>query len=241
MSAIDRDPQVADLLAGTELFKGLTGADLANCASRFHRVRFAKGEALFARGAAGESLYVIAEGQVRLSVANNEGRELSFQVAHAGDVVGEIAVLDGRPRSAEAVALTAVTTYAIDRRSFRELWSAHPNISAAVISFLCWRIRDASDRLEAIALDPMEVRLAKFLLLALNGRKAPPGRRVPLELGFNQSELAQLLGASRSKINVAMGDLESAGVIHRTADRLFCDPDKLAQIADRRLPDRAAQ
>jgi CRP/FNR family cyclic AMP-dependent transcriptional regulator len=59
----------------------------------------------------------------------------------------------------------------------------------------------------------------------------PPGRRLPLELSFSQGELALLLGASHPKINVALGILEKAGAVGRTADRLFCDPAKLATIA----------
>jgi CRP/FNR family cyclic AMP-dependent transcriptional regulator len=80
---------------------------------------------------------------------------------------------------------------------------------------------------------PIEVRLAQFLLSALEGQTAPPGRRVPLELGFSQGELSHLLGASRPKVNAAMGQLEKAGAIGRTIDRLFCDPDKLSAIAKR--------
>jgi CRP/FNR family cyclic AMP-dependent transcriptional regulator len=223
--------RIIRLLVDAEIFKHLAADDLASCAARFHEVRFRKGQILFGRGDAGTQLYLVAEGQVRLAIATSEGRELSFQIATAGDLIGEIAVLDGGPRSAEATALMPVTAYALERNALRELWSAHPGISSAVISFLCWRLRDASDRLEAIALYPMEVRLARFLLVALGGRQAPPGRRVPLELGFTQGELALLLGASRPKINLALGVLESAGAIGRTSDRLFCDPEKLAVIA----------
>src|SRR5262249_61591874 len=100
-----------------------------------------------------------------------------------------------------------------------------------IMSFRCWRVRNASDRLETIALYPMEVRLARFLLTAIGQRQAPPGRRLPLELGFSQSELALLLGASRPKINVALGILEKAGAVGRTSDRLCWDPEKLAAIA----------
>ncbi len=231
MSTRPVDERLIRLLAGTELLKGVGGDALSACATQLHQVRFEKGQMVFARGEPGTHLYLVAEGQVRLAVATSEGRELSFQIAHVGDFIGEIAVLDGRPRSAEAVALTAVTAYALERRAFQQLWSEHVEIAAAVIAFLCWRIRDASDRLEALALYPMEVRLAKFLLVALAGRQAPAGRRVPLELGFSQSELAMLLGASRPKINVALGELEQAGAIHRTSDRLFCNPAKLAEIA----------
>jgi CRP/FNR family transcriptional regulator, cyclic AMP receptor protein len=231
MPANEPSERLIQLLGATELFKGLAPDDLAACGARFREIRFGKGQVLFGRGDVGTHLYLVADGQVRLAIATSEGRELSFQIAKAGDLIGEIAVLDGGPRSAEAAALTPVTTFALERNAFRELWSAHPSISSSVISFLCWRLRDASDRLEAIALYPMEVRLARFLLVALGDRKAPPGRRVPLELGFTQSELALLLGASRPKINVALGVLENAGAVGRTSDRLFCDPEKLARIA----------
>ena len=79
--------------------------------------------------------------------------------------------------------------------------------------------------------EPLNVRLARFLLLALGDRRASPGKRLPLELGFSQSELAQMLGASRPKVNIALGELESSGAIVRTLDRLFCDPVKLGEIA----------
>ena len=225
------DDDVVRLVRGTELFKDLTAGDQAVCAGKFRKLRFDKGRILFTRGDAGTHLYLVADGQVRLAIGTADGRELSFQIAVAGDIIGEIAVLDGGPRSAEATALTPVTTYALERNAFRELWAAHPGISNAVIAFLCRRLRDASDRLEGVALYPMEVRLARFLLVALGDREAPPGRRVPLELGFSQGELAMLLGASRPKINVALGVLEESGAIGRTSDRLFCDPGKLALIA----------
>lgn len=225
------DGALARLLARTDLFKSLAADDLVACATSFKVARFNKGQVLFARGDVGTHLYLVAEGQVRLAVGTSEGRELSFQIAAAGDLIGEIAVLDGGPRSAEATAITAVTAYALERHALRALWSKYPGVSDAVIAFLCWRLRDASDRLEAAVLYPIEVRLARFLLIALTGREAAPGKRVPLELGYTQSELAMLLGASRPKINTALRMLETTGAIGRTADRLFCDAAKLAVIA----------
>ena len=224
---------IIQLLKDTDLFAGLAAADQALCASKFRSFRFDKAQVLFRRGDPGTHLYLIGEGQVRLAIANPDGRELSFQIAAAGDLIGEIAVLDGGMRSAEATALTPVTAYGLERNAFRTLWAGNPGISDAVIAFLCRRLRGASDRLESIALYSMEVRLARFLLVALGDQRAPPGKRVPLELGFTQGELALLLGASRPKINAALGILEEAGAIGRTSDRLFCDPAKLALIAQR--------
>ena len=233
MSTMLGHEAIIQLLACADLFKDLGADGQAACAAKMEELRFEKGQILFRRGDVGSRLYVVANGQVRLAIASKTRRGLSFQIAVAGDLIGEIAVLDGGPRSAMATALTPVTTYALERSVFQELWSAHPGIANAIIAFLCRRLRKASDRLEATALYPMEVRLARFLLAALGGRQAPPGRRVPLELGFSQGELALLLGASRSKVNVALGALENAGAVHRTSDRIFCEPAKLALVAQR--------
>ena len=157
------DERLLRLLGGTDLFKGLAEKDRAVCAARFRQARFDKGQILFSRGDPGTHLYLVAEGQVRLAIGTSDGRELSFQIAVAGDLFGEIAMLDGSPRSAEATALTPVSAYTLERSAFRELWSTHPAITDSIISFLCWRVRNASDRLETIALYPMEVRLARFL------------------------------------------------------------------------------
>jgi CRP/FNR family transcriptional regulator, cyclic AMP receptor protein len=223
--------EIVALLSGTELFGGLDTADLMACAAAFRAVRFAKGELLFTRGDPGTHLYLVAEGRVRLATASREGRELSFRHAVAGDLFGELAALDGGGRSAGAAALTPVRAYALPRTAFHKLWSTRPKIADKMVAFLCRRIRETSTQLEGIVLHPLHVRLARLLLIALGNRQAVPGKRVPLELGFPQGELAQLLGASRSKVNAALGALEAVGAIKRTSDRLFCDPVKLGDFA----------
>jgi CRP/FNR family transcriptional regulator, cyclic AMP receptor protein len=222
---------IIPLLMQTDLFGGLDKVYVEACAAVFHEIRFGKGETLFARGEMSSRLYLIAEGRVRLAVMTDEGRELSFRHATAGSLIGEIAALDGEPRSADAQALSDVLAYSLERNALTELCAAHPAILTALVRFLCRRVRDTSSQLEAIALYPIETRLARFLLLALGDRKAEAGKRIPLDLGFSQSELAQLLGASRPKVNAALGWLEEMNAIKRTIDRVFCDPAKLAQIA----------
>ena len=194
-------------------------------------MRFGKGEMLFARGDPGDHLYLIAEGRVRLATSTDEGRELSFRHAATADILGEIAALDGGPRSAEATAIIPVVAWSLERRVLRDLLARQPTLVGHFIDFLCRRVRDTSDQLEAIALHPLHVRLARFLLVALGERQAMPGKRVPLEIGFSQGELALLLGATRPKVNEAFGTLEETGAIGRTIDRLFCDPVKLAAVA----------
>lgn len=222
---------VATLLGATTLFGGLESEALAECAADFRVAHYAQGQMLFARGDPGDRLVLVAEGRIRLAVTTEDGRELSVRHAVAGDLLGEIAALDGGVRSADAVAITPVLAHTLARASFQRLSERHPAIAAGAIALLCRRLRETTDQLEGIALFSIEVRLARFLLVALGGRQAQPGRRVPLDMAMSQGELAQLLGASRPKVNAALGALEQAGAVKRTADRIFCDPTLLAACA----------
>jgi CRP-like cAMP-binding protein len=221
------------LLGKTELFGTLASDTLEQIANRFHTAQFKRSQTIYARGDAGNALYLIRSGQIRFSVVSGEGRELSVRVAKAGEIIGEIAVLDRQPRTATAVALTAVTVHSLSRTDLDRLLLQEPQFARNAIDFLCHRLRDTTDQLELIALYPVEVRLARFLLVALKGQSGPSGKRIPIELGFSQGELAQLLGASRPKVNLALGFLEEAGAIGRTSDRLFCDPAVLTRIAEK--------
>ncbi|MFC5508049.1 MULTISPECIES: Crp/Fnr family transcriptional regulator [Hyphomicrobiales] len=222
---------IAAMLGEAGFFAGLPPQALLDCAAEFREQRFEAGQMLFARGEPGDRLLLVAEGRVRLSVTTEEGRELSMRHAARGELLGEIAVLDGGTRSADAVAITPVLALSLRRAALDQLRARHPELSAGIIAFLCRRLRQTTDQLEGIALYPIEARLARFLLVGLAGRRAAPGKRVPLDVAFSQGELAQLLGASRPKVNAALGALEQAGAIRRTADRLFCDPDLLARAA----------
>ena len=226
-------PQLTSLLAGTELFGKLPDAIVGQIAQLMHAVQFKRGQTIYERGDAGNMLYLIKSGQIRFSVVSGDGRELSVRVANAGEIIGEIAVLDRRPRTATAMALTAVHAYSLARTDLDRLMLHEPQLARNAIDFLCHRLRDTTEQLELIALYPIEVRLARFLLIALKGANAQAGKRIPLELGFSQGELAQLLGASRPKVNLALGFLEEAGAINRTPDRLFCEPAILTRIAEK--------
>lgn len=224
---------ISDLLSGLPIFGALADAERAACAARFRELGLDKGQLLFSRGDPGTHLYVVAAGQIRLAIATGEGRELSFQIVGRGGLFGELALLDGGERSAEATALAPATLFSLERSEFLRLRASYPALADAAILFLCKRLRAVSENLEAIALYPLDVRLARFLLRELRGIPDSAGRRTPLELQYSQGELALLLGASRPKINAALGALEDAGALGRTSDRLFCDRAKLAVIAER--------
>jgi CRP-like cAMP-binding protein len=197
-----------------------------------HRAAFKLGQTIFTRGDAGKDIYLVVEGRVRLSVFSSDGRALSFKHASAGDIFGEIAALDGGPRSADAIALTPLEAMTLAQERLNSLIGTNPRVARAAISYLCLRLRDTSEQVETIALHPIEVRLARFLLAKLKLRDANwSGAKAPLDLGMSQTELALLIGASRQKVNAALALLEEAGAIKRAGSRLACDAAKLQHIA----------
>ena len=150
---------------------------------------------------------------------------LSFNHASRGDIFGEIATLDGQARTADATALTRVTTMMLSRASLMRLMEAKPILAHAAVAFLCRRLRATSEQIEAIALHSIEVRLARFLLaaIALRGQGEVGMQPIALDLGMSQTELGLLLGASRSKVNEALAALEKLGAVRRSEGHVECN------------------
>jgi CRP-like cAMP-binding protein len=222
----------AVLLGKTALFGPLERDDRVAVARQMRRASFEHGQTIFGRGDDGSDIYLVVKGRVRLSVFSLDGRFLSFKHADAGDIFGEIAALDGGPRTADAIALTRVDAMTLSQERLIKSVEANPRVARAAIAFLCQRLRDTSEQVEAIALHPVEVRLARFLLSRLKLRESGPlpERTAILELAMSQSELASLIGASRQKVNAALALLEGAGAIERTRARLTCHIARLVQI-----------
>jgi CRP-like cAMP-binding protein len=221
------------LLGRTGLFGSLSEADRATIAGRMRHVQFVPEQMIFSRGDPGREIYLVLEGKIRLSILSSDGRELSFAHAGPGSVFGEIAALDGGERTAGATAITRVQAMTLPQRALLELIEHNPKVATAAIHFLCMRLRETDQRLEAIALHRIEVRLARLLLSAL--RLQSPGVEgsvVPLDLGMSQGELALLIGASRPKVNIALTTLEDMGGIERSGARLLCNTEVLEGIAD---------
>jgi CRP/FNR family cyclic AMP-dependent transcriptional regulator len=224
---------VTTLLGRHDLFRSLSEADRAAVASQMREATYQSGQLIFSRGDPGEQMHLVAEGRVRLSVLSVEGRVLSFGHAGRGDIFGEIAALDGQARTADATALSRVTTMTLARASLRRLIEARPQLAQAAVAFMCHRLRATSDQVEAIALHSAQVRLARFLLaaIALKGRSDVGGQPIALDLGMSQTELGLLLGASRSKVNEALAVLEKLGAVHHTAGHIECNVGALRDVA----------
>lgn len=224
---------IVDLLSKSALFGSLPDPDRATIANRMRRVEFAPDQMIFSRGDPGREIYLVLEGRIRLSILSSDGRELSFAHAGPGSIFGEIATLDGGERTAGATAISRVKAMALPQRAMLELIENNPKVAMAAIRFLCARLRETDQRLEAIALHRIEVRLARLMLSALKLQSpGSTGRDVVLDLGMSQGELALLIGASRPKVNIALTMLQDMGAITRTGSTLTCDTEVLQNVAD---------
>ncbi len=159
------------------------------CVSR----RLDPGETLFLKGDPGDALYALRRGQIRISTGSASGKRLTLNLLGPGDVFGEVALLDGRPRTADAVAVEPTELYTIFRRDFFSLLEQRPSVATRLIELLCERIRWMSSQMEERALQSLETRLA-HRLVALS---EDYGR----DLHVSQEELAVFVGASRESVN----------------------------------------
>jgi CRP-like cAMP-binding protein len=197
------------------------------------RVQFEPDQMIFSRGDPGREIYLVIEGRIRLSVLSSDGRELSFDHAGPGHVFGEIATLDGGERTAGATAISRVHAMALPQKALMDVIGNNPKVATAAIRFLCQRLRDTDQRLEAIALHRIEVRLARLMLSALKLQSAPvKDGKAKLDLGMSQGELALLIGASRPKVNIALTMLEDMGAITKAGSGYTCDLEVLEGVAD---------
>lgn len=225
--------ELIELLSEAAMFRGLKRPLLRTIADTAREMAFAPEQVIFSRGDPGLEVHVVADGRVRLSVLNPEGRVLAFNNAVRGDVFGEIAALDAGARTADATAMTATRTYALPAATVLKICTTEPAAARATIAFLCARIRVTSAQVEDIALHSITARLARFFLQALKLGKTQGGtaRQSTIALRFTQAELADLLGASRQKTNLALSTLAEANALTRHKGVYVCNVAALRKFA----------
>lgn len=218
------------LLSSLPLFGSVPPAALAALAKAGHPVIWPTGKVLFQRGDRSAFLVVMESGHIRISLQTRAGRELVLQHVRGRAVVGEIGVLDGSTRTADATIMAPTVGMMFEAGAFATLIESHPELAKAAIRHLCALLRYTTDHIEGIALYSLEARLARFLLNQSDG-----GARFALTL--NQSEIADLIGASRPKVNQALAALEKDGAIERDGSSIACNREALRRLAG--LPEGA--
>jgi CRP/FNR family transcriptional regulator, cyclic AMP receptor protein len=187
-------------------FAALPERVLRELAGLARRRRYEAEQALFRVGDASESAFVLCSGHVQARLRSREGRELVMHVAVPGEAPGNLDLIDGAPRSADAVAQDDVEVLVLPARAVRRALSEHPRALMELSSGLAGIIRKRNELMRDLVFLDLPARLAKLLL----ARPTSGGR---VELAVTQGELAAQLGVARQSLNRALGDLQRRGLI----------------------------
>lgn len=220
-------------LAEFPLLSDLPDGALAALAERMHVSHWPAGTVLFQRGDPGDYLVAVTSGRIRVALTTPQGRQVILRQVEAGEVLGEIAIIDGSPRSAEATAVSDASGLVLPRAHFLAVAQRLPAIYETLARYCCGLLRNTNFQIESIALYDLQARLARFLLFSLAQQfgEAPPATAA-LRLRVNQTDLSAILGASRPKVNQAMQALLADGAIRRDGDALICDLPRLRSLSE---------
>src|SRR3954447_3366284 len=157
-----------------------------------------RGVTIFSKGDPGNCLYAVISGTVKISTSSAEGRSAILNLIGTGEVFGEIALLDDRERTTDAIANSDCELFVIDRREFIPFLHDQPALAMKFIVLLCTRLRWTSEHVEQIILQDQPGRLASALLRLTEKAKQPRSERV---ISITQQEISEMVGMSRESIN----------------------------------------
>ena len=201
-----------DLIRDIPLRARLREPDLRALASRGRARSFRAGAVIFREGEPGDSLHIVIEGSVRINVLSATGEEATVALLGPGECVGDLALLDGRPRSGSAVAAGPTKTLVVKREDFRRWLSERPRASLALLETLSLRVRHTDEALADLAFLSLNHRLPKRLL-SLAVQETSGAIRPPLRLRVTQAELASMLGVSRESVNKQLNAYARDGLL----------------------------
>lgn len=203
-----------EFLRQAPLFAGLNERELAAVARDLILRRFRAGEVIFHQGDPGRLLYMVESGQVRIFVNGLDGHETSvILVGRPGEIFGELAVIDGLPRSATAVAVMDTIVHTLDRVRFRDYMRQSPQLALNFMQALSRKVRYNTKQVDSLASLDVARRLARKLLELGQDYGTAGQQGVHLNTALTQKDLASLIGATRESTNKILRQFRDDGLI----------------------------
>jgi len=201
------------VLAQHFLLKHLERDELRRLAQSATLAGYPPNRTIFQKGDPGDSMMAVIRGRVKICAHSADGKELVLNIIGKGGIFGEIALLDGEPRTADAVALDETDLLVLSRAQFLPFMKERPDLALRLIAVLCKRLRQTSEHLEdALLLDaPSRIARALLRLAEAFGKPAPGGIRIDIKL--SQQQIGNLVGISRESVNKYLGDWQRDGLI----------------------------
>ena len=208
------------LLKSVVLFRNMPPQMLLELSKRLRFVHYRGQTDIFHAGDEGATMYIILRGAVKIFVPAIDGREVVLAVHRAGDLFGEMALLDAEPRSASASTMEDTEMATLNRTDFHEVLDRHPEAQRAIIEVLVERLRATNQSIQDAYLLDVPGRLARRLMLIADehGNDTERGRDIGLRV--SQQELANMIGASRVAVNKQLQAWRQRGIVDVTRQRV---------------------
>ena len=198
------------LIENCVLFKGLSEIERSAISARARIRTFDAGKNIFAIGSPGDQMMAVLSGTVRISLPSKDGKELLLAIIHPGEVFGELAVLDGKERSADADAESACSLAILERQDILSYLDRNPAAWLKIVEVLCHRLRRTDQVLAEVALMQLPTRLAKMMLRIT---ESSPADRHSEKIRFSQRELASMVGGTRESVNKCLRKWQGDGIV----------------------------
>lgn len=225
------------VLAENSLLKDLDPADRARLAEYAQLVRFGADAVIFQRGDPGSGMLAVVSGRVKICAHSLDGKELILNIIKPGEVFGEIALIDGEPRTADAVALEPCQVLVLERRDFQRYLEQNPRVAGRMLSILCQRLRRTSAALEESLFLEVPARLARVLLHLAGAFGIPARSGVCIDIRLSQQQLGSIAGITRESVNKQLALWQKAGWIAlRNGYVTVVDLPAVAELAELDLP-----
>ena len=228
MAARNPEPhnaELAELLTRVVLFRNMPRPMLRELSERLRPVSYPPQTDVFHVDDAGATMYIILRGAVKIFVPALDGREVVLAVHRAGDLFGEMALLDDEPRSASATTMEATEMATLNRADFLDVLESHPEAQRAIIDVLVERLRATNQSIQDAYLLDVPGRLARRLLLIAAEHGADTERGRDIGLRVSQQELASMIGASRVAVNKQLQAWRQRNIVEVTRQRVvILDP-----------------
>lgn len=213
---------MADALSAVPLFGGLDEDGLEGLIRGMRVRKFRRGETVFHVGDPGDALFIVMSGSIKITLPADTGDEAILATLRPGDFFGELALLDGAPRSATAIAIEPTETYILPRERFRDLIATEPVMREALLATLAAEVRRLTHHVEELHFLDITGRLASRLSRLANesGATTLPDGSIRLAGPLTQGDLAAMIGCTRQSVNKLLGMFTDDGLIRLERDRI---------------------
>jgi len=208
--------RTTELLSGVELFAEMDDKEISDLSNLAQTKKLDKDTTIFHAGDPADAVYVVASGRVKVVTTSSDGKEFILTVLGAGQVFGEMALLESTTRSASVVTLSAVEVLVINRSDFQRLLDSNPRISQRLMAILSRRLRRANAKMESLAYMDVAGRLARYLLDLARDHGQRLGNGWVVVRRPTHSDIAHSIGTSRETVSRLINEFEEGfGLVNK--------------------------